>query len=154
MREQGLEDEVNCEPDIEPELLNGHGSTRISRKERASESHSLRARSSVSSPVNPFGAPLPRVIPTETALIDEEDEERESEEQPLLEEADAERGLPAVASSQDLERPVAGEAQTRAEHVRGMMFGVACICVIAFAWIFFITTAFFKLRGRGGDKQE
>lgn len=154
LREHGLEDEVDCEPEIEPELLNGHGSSRISRKERASESHSLRAPSSMSSPVNQFRPPLPPMTPSETVVVDEEDEGRESEGDPLLQD-DAERSSTAVEALAELEQPIAGEAQSRAEHVRGTIFGVCCIFVIAFAWIFFITTAFLKLRARnGGSKQE
>ena len=47
-----------------------------------------------------------------------------------------------------VEEPTVGEAQSRSEHVRGEVFGVISICLIAFAWIFFIITAFLRLRAK------
>jgi len=62
------------------------------------------------------------------------------EERPLL---SSDESLPAV-----VQPPVTGEAQSKAEHVRGEIFGVLGIALIAFAWIFFIGTAFLRLRAK------
>ena len=152
LREQGLEDECTTEPEIEPELLRGHMAGHGSRKERASESHSLRARDSVNvSPANPFMIGLPKASSSEPRVDEDEGEEAE-EEQPLLHEPDSARSSRLLEAQAELDRPVAGEAQTNAEHVRGEIFSVMSICVIAFAWIFFITTAFLRLRAKKDRK--
>lgn len=68
--------------------------------------------------------------------------EIEEEEEPLLVDNEP------VPWHVTVEEPIAGEAQSRKEHVRGEAFGVISICLIAFAWIFFIITAFLRLRAK------
>ncbi|KAH8120340.1 MFS general substrate transporter [Phellopilus nigrolimitatus] len=65
----------------------------------------------------------------------------EGEEQPLLTEEPQAWQAQAEAS-------VSGEAQTKGELLRGEIFGVISVCLIAFAWLFFIGTAFLKLRAK------
>lgn len=83
---------------------------------------------------------------------------------PIVEDADAEVVTPEDADVTDEEErplllnnepqpavvqpPVTGEAQSKAERVRGEIFGVLGIALIAFAWIFFIGTAFLRLRAK------
>lgn len=66
-----------------------------------------------------------------------------AEEEPLLLDDDD-----LVPWHTHVEEPVTGEAQSKSEHIRGEVFGVISICLIAFAWIFFITTAFLRLRAK------
>lgn len=70
--------------------------------------------------------------------------EGEEEEEPLLEDGDE-----VVPWHTNVEELTAGEAQTQSEHIRGEVFGVISICLIAFAWMFFIITAFLRLRAKG-----
>lgn len=102
------------------------------RKEHVSESHSLQRREASSSSEI---AVLPLASGSSLEGTAEE------EEQPLLND----EPLPYHAH---VETPAPGEAQTKAEHLRGEVFGVAGICLIAFAWLFFIGTAFVRLRAK------
>ena len=130
---RSVEDEE--EEDFDPEVPSSPKSRRndsLRRKERLSESHSLQRReasSSSESPILPLASGhLPETLPEEEA-------------QPLLND----EPLPYHAQ---IDAPAAGEALTRAERLRGEIFGVAGICLIAFAWIFFIGTAFLRLRAK------
>ena len=93
-----------------------------------SESHLMLCRegSTSSSNESPIVPPVP------------DGEFPQEEEQPLLDEAS-----PVYTAAADVPEP--GEAQTRAEHLRGEVLGVLCICLIIFAWVFFITTAILRL---------
>ncbi|KAI5124682.1 hypothetical protein M0805_004290 [Coniferiporia weirii] len=70
----------------------------------------------------------------------------EDEEQPLLDDE-------PIVWHQQTEEPVAGEARTKSEHLRGEVFGILSICLIGFAWVFFIGTAFLRLRAKK-DRQQ
>ena len=71
-----------------------------------------------------------------------EGEGGEEEHQPLL------NDRPPVGRRPQVESTVVGEAQTKSEHIRGEVFGILSIWLIAFAWLFFIGTAFLRLRAK------
>jgi len=112
-------------------------------KEHVSESHSLQRRDSISSE----SATVSRVDVARESLHDRSHSSLltgvEEEEQPLLDgdSLDSEQGEQPI-------EPVVGEALTRAEHVRGEVFGVLGICLIAFAWVLFLWTALLRLRSK------
>jgi len=66
------------------------------------------------------------------------------EEQPLLDDEITTIRPPLS----DLEGPMAGEAKSKWEKLRGEICGGVSICLICFAWIFFIGTAYLKLRSK------
>ncbi|KAL5534224.1 hypothetical protein ACEPAG_686 [Sanghuangporus baumii] len=109
-------------------------------KEQSSESHVMLCREGSSStsggsPVMPFASGnLP-----DTVLSQEE-------EWPLLDEES-----PVYAAEMEIPEP--GEAQTKAEHLRGEVFGAISICLIIFAWAFFIATAILRL-GAKKDRES
>lgn len=110
-------------------------------KERVSESHSLQRRDSISeyATVSRIDEAMSESLlgRSSSRLLDSEEEE----ERPLLDD----EPLEGHGGSDE---PVAGEALTKAEHVRGEAFGVMGICLIAFAWVFFLWTAFLRLRSK------
>lgn len=85
------------------------------------------------------GPPIEEDADAEVVTPVDPDEAGE-EERPLLLHDEP---LPAI-----VQPPVTGEAQSKAERVRGEIFGVLGIALIAFAWIFFIGTAFLRLRAK------
>ncbi|THH06101.1 hypothetical protein EW145_g4316 [Phellinidium pouzarii] len=96
----------------------------------AAEVHSLQRRenlSSIGSPVVPFE--------DESTILYEEEEEPLLNDEPLVRHPQAE-GL------------AIGEAQTKIEHMRGKIFAVLSICLIAFTWVFFIATVYLRLRAK------
>lgn len=108
-------------------------------KERPLESHSLQRRATSLS-----DGSLP-VVPDESeASLQYMADGPGEEEQPLLREEITNSQLPP----EDTEPPMAGEARTKWEMLRGEVFGCLSIGLICFAWIFFIGTAYLKLRSK------
>lgn len=113
-------------------------------KEPLPEAHGLQRREpsfSMSDQEGPTGRPpLVAGPPIEDIAGSSTDsEEVVEEERPLL----RDEPLPIVVQT-----PVIGEAQSRAERIRGEICGVMGIALIAFAWVFFIGTAFLRLRAK------
>lgn len=114
----------------------------LSKQESVSvpESHCLERRDSnlsSHSPVVPFLEASASASPY--------DHHEPEEERPLL-------GDDILPWHGDKEEPIAGEARTKSEVLRGEICGVLCICLICFAWVFFISTAFFRLRSKEDRK--
>jgi len=111
-------------------------------KEQLPESHSLQQR------------PLSFSSPSLAAAIEENAEsslsyappEQDEEERPLL--SGEPEGAGCKAQHPEASAPVIGEAMTKGELLRGEIFGALSVLLICFAWIFFIGTAFFKMRSK------
>ena len=126
----------------------------LAKSESALESLSLQRREGSSSSDRAASSPGPEHSHSTGAvgidLVGErgrdregrEGEEGEEEHQPLLNER------PSMGRRNQVESTAVGEAQTKSEHVRGEVFGILSICLIAFAWLFFIGTAFLRLRAK------
>lgn len=119
----------------------------ITAKERAREAHSLHRRESLASEhstVSRIDEAMGGSLVGASHIAEEDEEE---EERPLLDDESLSSRIP------NAHEPVAGEALTTAEHVRGEVFGVIGMCMIAFAWVFFLWTAFLRLRSKE-DRQS
>ena len=108
------------------------------KQERLSESHCLDRRDCT---ISSQSSRSPLLEAGGSAIPFENPEE----ERPLL----SDENLPWHAEP---EEPVAGEARTKSEVFRGEVCGVLCICLICFAWVFFISTAFLRLRSKEDRK--
>lgn len=139
------EEEVLFEAEDPESPRHKHRRTSLSftAKERVRESRSLyRRESSVSehSTVSRIDEAVGGSL-VGSSHIAEEDEEAH----PLLNGESLALRLPR--------EPVAGEALTRTEHVRGEVFSVIGMFFIAVAWVFFLWTAFLRLRSKE-DRQS
>ncbi|EJD03945.1 MFS general substrate transporter [Fomitiporia mediterranea MF3/22] len=124
--EDQLEESIRSSPKSRRKLS-------LHAKEHTSESHSLQRREASASSESTI-TPLASGSAAERAA--------EEEAQPLLNDE------PLAYHTNVVETPATGEAQTRSEHLRGEVFGVIGILLIAFAWVFFIGTAFLRLRAK------
>jgi len=104
------------------------------------ESHSLQRRASSASELGLARPVFSAADPTTQGVLSEGD--GDEEEQPLLASDEP------IVWHTHVEEPAAGESQSKAEHIRGEVFGGLGLCAILFAWVLFIGTAVVRLRSK------
>lgn len=139
--EADIEEIFDAEPEERPKSLLR---SPTSHTRRFSESHSLQRRETSLSDTSNERRSIDQPLEEPEDLSEDPGEES----QPLLDDDEPSTAWQSHAAA-DL---TAGEARTKAEHLRGEFCGAASIFLILFAWVFFIITALLRLRSKD-DRQ-